>query len=126
MAPDEDNELDYRPVGDRSDLDPAEIERYWGRVQRTLTDVFDMTNTLAKDAVADLRQRLGGLSGTEVHFYHADPFQVAADIARPGAEVTPEQKDRYLDVLEAEQDPYDLPKRGSLRRSIPDDPPPRD
>lgn len=127
MAPDEDNEQDYRAVNNLSDLDQAAVAKYWGRVHKTLTHVFDKPDEEARDAVADLRRRLNKQPETELHVYHADPFQIAADIARPGIEVTAAEKDRYYEILKEENpDQQDWPNRGSLRRSVPDDPPPTD
>ncbi|HXZ00633.1 MAG TPA: hypothetical protein VEI03_11575 [Stellaceae bacterium] len=128
MVPDEDNEQGYRSISDPRDLGPDEMRKYWNRVQKTLTDVFKISDREAAKAVGELQERLHKTEpDAQLHFYHADPFQVAADTARPGGEVTPEEKDRYLEVLKREeQDQHDWPSSGSLRRALPDDPPPKD
>jgi hypothetical protein len=81
----------------------------------------------ARDAIADLRRRLNNQPDAELRFYYTDPFQVAADIAGSGIEVTPAEKDLYYEILKEENpDQQDWPPRGSLRRSVPDDPPATD
>src|SRR5437773_1647744 len=86
----------------RSDqeLPPEDRERYWGCVKEALRDVFGKNEELADQA----RTRLESLEGEkEEHFnifYHANPLEVAGDLAgQRSSEITLEQKKSYQELL---------------------------
>jgi len=90
-------------VWDVCELDPSAIEAYWARVGETLRRVFDVSSGDADDSVRRLRERLvnDGSAETQLHFYHLDPFQVAADlVSGDGSKVvTADEMSRYVDML---------------------------
>ncbi len=95
-------EGEYRVVS-RGERPPVDHDQYWERVKRALQHVF------GKDpAPADqLRQKVNdALPDTQTAFYHADPFEVAADLAgRRHQSVTPDEEARYLEVLDSQDRP---------------------
>jgi hypothetical protein len=98
---------DYRTVAPDQLLSKTFRDAYWARVKQALRDVFRGDEKEADGA----RKRLDDfeeLKGQpQTIFYHADPFEVAADLAgRRGQEVTPDEKARYQQVLrQAERPP---------------------
>jgi hypothetical protein len=85
---------------------------FWERVKRALDAVFEKNPDLAEAA----RERVERApADTQTAFYHADPFEVAADLAGQ-REVTPEQKRRYIEAEERQ----DRPPESALRQSHPE------
>ncbi|MCA6121701.1 hypothetical protein J6500_07270 [Bradyrhizobium sp. WSM 1704] len=76
---------------------------YWRRVKDIMTDVFRSDSSVADD----LRKNVDGASpDTQTAFYHADPFEVAADLAgRPGESITPDEKRRYVNMKKLAEPP---------------------
>ena len=110
-------EGDYEVVG-RGDTPSEQFKNeYWRRVERTLKEVFDTNPVVAKQ----LRDRVDDApSGTQTAFYHADPFEVAADLAgRRGEQITPEEKQRYVGTKIIAEPPTDE----DLSSSRPEDKP---
>jgi hypothetical protein len=56
-------------------------ERYWELVNKTLVDVFEVDPPIANDTVAKLAKEIVKRPSEEqLHFYHSEPLDVAADI----------------------------------------------
>jgi hypothetical protein len=93
----------YRIVAPDQKLSAAFRDAYWARVKQALRHVFR-----GDEAEADAaRERVDVFQKTNGHlpalFYHADPFDVAADLAgRRGQEITSEEMARYQEVLRDE------------------------
>jgi hypothetical protein len=83
---------------------PHYVNEYWHRVRRALREVFQYSN---EDDVEVLRTEVEKASmDTQTIFYHADPFEVAADLARRrGMLITPGEEAKYLDADEREDHP---------------------
>jgi hypothetical protein len=90
------------PEGDYWVLRPDEplpeefVSDYWERVSRTLVEVFHSDGGRA----AALRQKVRAAPlETQAAFYHADPLEVAADLAgRRDEPITMQEKKKYLEV----------------------------
>ena len=70
------------------------VDTYWQVVRRTLSEVFGQTDSRDMEK---LRHQVEGSPPAErTMFYHAEPLDVAADLAeqRP----TPEQVRQYLNI----------------------------
>jgi hypothetical protein len=78
-------------------------EHYWGRVKRALQHVFQKDPTRADE----LRKRVDGAPpDTQTAFYHADPFEIAADLAgRRNHPLSDAETARYLDLLDRRDRP---------------------
>ena len=103
----------------RRDEPPSEQfkDEYWWRVERTLQEVFRSDPSAARE-----RRKLvdGASPETQTIFYHADPFEVAADLAgRRGEPITPEEKQRYVKIKNLAEPPSD----DDLRPGRPEDKP---
>ena len=65
-------------------IDPQAKDEFWGVVQDCLIELHNLTSFEAIQRSRDLRRRIeaapAGLSSEML--YHADPFDVACDIAR--------------------------------------------
>ncbi|MBR0871282.1 hypothetical protein JQ633_13010 [Bradyrhizobium tropiciagri] len=82
---------------ERGDALPEDFKNeYWEQVKRILREVFDSKPSAADD----LRKDVNAASpDTQTAFYHADPFEVAADLmGRRGKPITPDEKQRYLKI----------------------------
>lgn len=87
---------------------PQDVQdRYWDIVRQTLEKVFGVLPADALRMINDLRQRIADLRQpeTETVFYHAEPFDVAEDLARmqrgqlpTQRQVTTTQRNDYLDI----------------------------
>lgn len=97
---------------------PDDFKReYWRRVRRALIEVFHGDPSLA-DRLRDKVEN-DASPDTRTIFYHADPFEVAADLAgRRGQAVSAAEKSRYLTVESAP----DRPSREALRQTHPEHP----
>ena len=95
-------EGEYGVVG-RGETPPIVREHYWGRVKRALQQIFGADPTPADE----LRKRVEAAPrDTHTAFYHADLFEVAADLAgRRDHPLSESEKARYLELL----DPRDRP-----------------
>lgn len=92
-------------------------DQYWSTVVRTLKEVFDVGSTEDLDR---LREKVDEApAATQTAFYHAEPFDVAADLAgRRGDRVTAEEKQRYVrHILPAQE----KPSEAELGRAHPED-----
>ena len=80
-------------------------EDYWKRVKRTLREVFGKDPGQAER----LREHVKNApADTQTAFYHADPFDVAADLAgRRGAVISREEMRRYLEIEQRRDQPSD-------------------
>ena len=111
-------EGEYEIVGRGSAL-PKSFNKddYWERVELTLEKVFHSDPFAAKR----LRRKVDGAKAdTQTAFYHADPFEVAADLAGHRQEpITPEEKRRYIDAVNIS----DSPKDEELRSTHPEEEP---
>jgi hypothetical protein len=87
-------------------LPEAVRDEYWGVVKRVLVHVFHDDAQKADIARTRLEDFERGAGEPQTFFYHADPFEVAADLAgRRGREITSEQKQRYQDLIVAHDKP---------------------
>jgi hypothetical protein len=123
MATGDVNQADYKTVRSVGEFDEGFIDGYWGRVTETLERVFGISASEAENKVGDLRRRLSEQRAnhpdTELHFYHLDPFQVAADlIGLTAPRTTAEQKQRYVAMNLPEND---RPADDQLGRVLPED-----
>ena len=65
------------PLIDSVNQYPA-VDKYWGLVKRTLCDVFQEQT----DSAATLRKEVSQRPADEqLQFYHAEPLDIAADLA---------------------------------------------
>ena len=93
------NETLYGVARDIEACSKDDVDHYWLKVKETLRRVFHQSDP---DRMADdLRQRVTTAGpDTELHFYHSDPLQVAADLSghrsRP---LSAEEKSGYWEVL---------------------------
>ncbi|HEX5327389.1 MAG TPA: hypothetical protein VFW75_12025 [Acetobacteraceae bacterium] len=88
----------YRVIRPDESLSQDFCDRYWQRVKDILGQVFQVNDTRADEA----RMKLGELERRtpQTVFYHADPLEVAADLAgRRDRAITPEEKERYQQLL---------------------------
>ena len=90
-------------------------DEYWGRVKRTLQRVFHGNPTDADR----LRDKINAApEETQTIFYHADPFEVAADLAgRREGPISQEEQEEYLRTEER----ADRPVREELGRTHPEE-----
>jgi hypothetical protein len=127
MMAQESVELTTPSIANDTQIDGDEINQYWNQVRETLLEVFKMPRAEAENAVRDLRRRLLEEIAPDgrIYIYHADPFQVAADLAgRDPQDISHEEKEYYIDrILKLPED--DRPDPSSLRRLLPDDLHPR-
>lgn len=101
----------------RGTAPPPELkDGYWERVRRALQDVFGADPGLAEPVRRNLEQQP---ADTQTAFYHADPFEVAADLAgRRGQIISADEKARYLDAEQRS----DRPSPEQLRQAHPEQP----
>ena len=99
-------EDDYRIIGPDEALSETFRNAYWVHVKQVLRDVFHGDEKEADAARERLekfekqKKTKGQRPQPQTIFYHADPFEVAADLAgRRGQEITPDEKARYQEVL---------------------------
>lgn len=87
-------EGEYEILGRGDTLSKEFKSEYWDLVERTLKEVFDSAPSVAKG----LRDEVDEASpDTQAAFYHADPFEVAADLAgHRDKPITPDRKQRYV------------------------------
>ncbi|GJD49111.1 hypothetical protein OPKNFCMD_1841 [Methylobacterium crusticola] len=123
--PDDLNEEPYGIVDAAADV-PDDLKRqFWGRIRDTLRDVFH--HPQAQEVADAFRARLRKAgTETELHAYHLDPLQVAADLAGDRlAPVTPGQRAAYAALVRDRVGLADVPDAASLQRAVPDDVLPR-
>jgi hypothetical protein len=73
---------------------------YWGMVEATLTEVFEVDPPTARERVEHLIHRLATLSPETQEFaFHAEPLSVAADLLRRDY-VTERDVELYDDLAE--------------------------
>jgi hypothetical protein len=115
------NEPIYDVVAAIKEIDNQQIDAYWRRVVETLQHVFGMSRSDAEDKVRELWAKLKETGpDTQLHFYHSDPFEVAADLAGAAARpITPEEKRRYIELQNLPKD--DRPDPAALDRLLPED-----
>ena len=115
------NEPMYDVVAANKELDNRQVDAYWRRVVETLQRVFGVSGSDAEDKVGELRTKLKDTGpDTQLHFYHVDPFEVAADLAgAAGRAITPEEKRRYIELQDLPKD--DRPDPAALDRLLPED-----
>ena len=116
------NEVEYGTADTVDRLDPEKIEKYWRDVSETLEQIFGEPNAVNK--VRRLREMLKGLpeqkKDTELHFYHLDPFQVAADLAGSARHlVSPQARAEYIRRKNLPE--KDRPDDDSVLRAKPED-----
>jgi hypothetical protein len=81
------------PTIDINDVYPN-VDEYWELVKRTLEEVFQKPGSLADPLKSQISNRP---AEEQLLFYHAEPLDVAADIAgrRP---ITPHEVQHYRDL----------------------------
>jgi hypothetical protein len=88
-------------------LPQAAQDQYWEIVKQTLEKVFGIDPAEALRRVNELRQKISDLKKpeTETVFYHAEPFDVAEDLASLQSgqlptqrQITTTQRNDYLDI----------------------------
>ena len=91
-------EADYRVIARGEYPSPQDIATYWSLVKRALRDVFEVDDDAPVNA---LRDKVNAQNAdTQTVFYHADPFEVAADLAgQRGKVITADEKARYIDKV---------------------------
>jgi hypothetical protein len=105
------NEIEYEIVGRGSTPSKSFKDNYWVCVERALERAFHSDPSSAER----LRKKVDKASAdTQTAFYHADPFEVAADLAgRQQEPITPEEKRRYIDAVNISDSPEDKELRST-------------
>jgi hypothetical protein len=103
-------------------------DNYWECVKGTLEKVFNESTTSADTSIEKLRDKLKNAPiGTRTVFYHAEPLEVAADLAgRREKPITPDEKKRYIEVRENYLKVYQMksstrPSEDDLSQTHPED-----
>jgi hypothetical protein len=76
---------------------PDAESQYWAVVRDCLREFHGMAAPLARRKVAALRKKLDELPGNRESFFHAEPFDVAGDIARNRLKIG-NHLERYLHI----------------------------
>jgi hypothetical protein len=118
--PDE-NEGTYKVIGSVRELNSDDIRNYWEQVADILKGAFQRSEADAHGLVANLQEKLSNApEDTQLYFYHANPFQVAADLAESGPRIGLSAKQYYIkNVRKLPVD--DRPDEAGLSRVLPDD-----
>jgi hypothetical protein len=86
---------------------------------------FNVPESDARIYIDSIKKRLdASLPDTHLYFYHANPFQVAADLANKNSPITLAEKEYYITHIRKLPD-NDRPNSESLQRLLPDDLTPR-
>jgi hypothetical protein len=114
--PSKEKALSSRAISKVSDFHPDFVNVFWSCVERCLREAFGKSESEARQAVVEMRERMNGLSEEAVLLvYHDSPIQIAANLAgaanRP---LTEKELLAYDDILNAGR--KDRPSRDEILR----------
>jgi hypothetical protein len=117
----DDNESTYKTIGTMDQLNPQDVQNYWGQVEDILKGAFKVSENDARAYIGEIQERLrASPPDTQLHFYHANPFQVAIDLTKRNGPIAVEAKEYYINHVRKLPE-NDRPSRESLQRLLPDD-----
>jgi hypothetical protein len=117
----DDTEITCDTVYTVDQLNPQDIRNYWDQVEEILKGSFKVSDEDTRAYVDDIQKRLQDTpADTQLYFYHANPFEVAADLAKKNTPITYPEKEFYVAHVRKRPE-NDRPSREVLQRLLPDD-----